>query len=52
MEAVKEMTKPKPDYSSLTVKQLKATMHKAGIKFNSKMRKADLIAALEEHDNE
>ena len=42
----------KPDYSGLTVKDLKLAMFEAGIPFTAKMRKADLITALEEHDNE
>jgi hypothetical protein len=42
------LPQPKPDFSGLTVKELKATMHAAGIPFTAKMRKADLIKALED----
>lgn len=42
-----EVIEPLPDYSGMTVKQLKAAMVEAGLPVTSKMRKADLIAALE-----
>ena len=41
---------PTPNYSKMTVKQLKAEMHKHNILFTSGMRKADLITALEENN--
>ena len=41
----------KPDYSGLTVKDLKLAMFEADIPFTAKMRKADLIAALEGQTN-
>jgi len=43
---------PPPDYSGMTVKQLKAAMVDAGITVKSGMRKADLIAALEDNNDD